>query len=423
MKPIIVKIVFFSLFLGFLPVSALATTELEDDLQKRALLYFVEQSHPVTGLILDRAYNFDSDVIRHYEMASLAATGFGIAIFANAATRGWMEAEEARLRIERVLKFVNKNLDHYHGWLYHFVHWETGVRYGNSEISTIDTSWFLAGALYAAAMFPDSEISREVALFYKRLDFIDMLTDGGRFPEKSTISQGWMPEYGYIPAQWDRYAEQLFLLILGLGSPTSPLPDRAWAEGNRPFVEWKDSDLIIGGHLPLFVHQYSHLFLDHSALGAPVYFENSRRASLLNRDFCANQTKYATFREGFWGLSAGDSKWGYLAYSPVFYDGTVCPACAGASAMFLPQLVMQDLARWHDGSYAPLLYGRYGFIDSFNLDQKWFDHDVIGITVGALYLSLADIHPQTTLWSVMAKIPEIREGMRRAKAIGSPFQY
>lgn len=412
--------ILFIVFTLFGASSSFGLVPVADDLQQRALLYFVEQSHPVTGLVLDRAANFgDGSHEPGNRMASLAATGFGIAVFANASTRGLMEPEDAQKRIERALHFVSSRLEHHHGWIYHFVDWETGVRYGNSEISTIDTTWFVAGALYASAVFPDTEISRLARTLYHRLDFNDMLTDGGRYPRKTTISQGWMPESGYLHAQWNRYSEQVLLLILGLGSPTSPLPNVAWVEGNRPLTKTANIAPIIGADLPLFVHQYSHLFLDHSGLGAPDYFDNSKRATIYNRSFCAEQSRFATFRAGFWGLSAGDSKTGYLAFSPVFFDGTVCPACAGASAVFAPELVLDDLEDWIGGPYSSIIFGRYGFIDSFNIDQDWFDQEVIGITVGALYLSIADLDPKTSLWPAFNSISEVRNGARRAKAISA----
>ena len=46
-----------------------------DDLQRRAVRYFVEQRDPTTGLILDRA-SVDGGI--GYAPSSVAATGFGL---------------------------------------------------------------------------------------------------------------------------------------------------------------------------------------------------------------------------------------------------------------------------------------------------------------------------------------------------------
>src|SRR6266516_2512142 len=75
-------------------------------------------------------------------------------------------------------------------------------------------------------------------------------------------SHGWMPETGFLPYRWEGYDESLLLYILGLGSPSFPLPFesyQAWAAK----YEWKkiyDYEYLYAG--PLFTHQFSHLWLD-----------------------------------------------------------------------------------------------------------------------------------------------------------------
>ena len=50
-----------------------------DELQRRAVLYFWEKADPGTGLVNDRANNFQGD---DYTAASTAATGYGLAALA-----------------------------------------------------------------------------------------------------------------------------------------------------------------------------------------------------------------------------------------------------------------------------------------------------------------------------------------------------
>ena len=76
------------------------------------------------------------------------------------------------------------------------------------------------------------------------------------------VSHGWRPERGFIRYRWQGYNEALILYILGLGSPTHPLPQAsyaAWAEG----YVWKKLygyEYLHGA--PLFIHQLSHLWID-----------------------------------------------------------------------------------------------------------------------------------------------------------------
>lgn len=394
-----------------------ARADVRAEIEKRSLQFFREHTHPVTGLALDRAPNRAPDPLdRPNTMASLASTGFGMAVLANASARGLVPRETARLTILKGLRFVWNRLEHHHGWLYHFVDWSTGARFGRSEVSTVDTGWFIAGALTAAAYFPGDEIDTLAHQLYQRLDFDDMRTHGGLKPDKRTLSMGWSPEVGYLPPQWDTYSEHLILHILGLGHPTRPLALESWKAWRRRTLDLAPGIRLMGSDQSLFVHQYSHLFIDFRKWrdGTFNYFHNSVLATSRDKTLCAADGRFASYREGFWGRSASGSTHGYAAFSPVFHDGTVCPGCAGASAPFLPRSVLADLDAWVKGSHGTRIWGRYGFADSVNLDVDWVDPDVIGITVGALYLAMADLRPAARPWALFETDPAVRRGLYRA---------
>jgi hypothetical protein len=370
----------------------------------------------VTGLVRDRAHNFGKTPDNAaYRMASVAATGFGIAVLANAAVSGTVDRILAYQMIERALSTAYYRLENFHGWFYHFVDWHTGKRMRQSEISTVDTAWFLAGALYAAQLFPWTSIDHLTQKIFHRVQFNTMRTNGGTKPQKMTISMGWTPEEQYLPYDWDRYSELVLLYILGLGHPSDPLPVQSWSAWEREPIYHTDFGDIVGANLPLFAHQYSHLFIDFRGLsdGGKEYFRNSSEATAWARQHCLNDSSRETYRQGFWGLSAGDSPDGYAAWSPFFENGTVCLGCVVASAMFIPE-VMGDIQRWEKMNVGSPLLGRYGFSDSVNLDRKWVDTDVIGITVGALYLALANLKERTSVWATFKQIPAVQRGLTRA---------
>ena len=403
---------FLWLLIPFVTSSHASAISIERLLERVSLDYFLEQTHPTSGLVRDRARNFsETPNTTHYAVSSIAATGFGLAVVSHAGVRGLVVPVEAYNRVLRTLTFVEKHLSHKRGWLYHFVDWEKGERFRNSEISTIDTALFIAGALYAAESYPNTEVAAITQRLYERLDFFDMLTDGGTQPQKLTLSMGWTPEEGYLKAQWNSYSELLILVLLGLGHP-NPLPKEVWSEWERV---WNEPQRSLGFYLPLFVHQYSHLFVDFRGFteGDVNFFENSRQATLFNRRTSLVGGGSRTYHEGFWGLSAGDAIDGYAPFSPAWHDGTVCPSCAGASAMFLPVLVLSDMQSWLTGRYGNWLWGRYGMTDSLNLDQNWKSPDAIGITVGALYLSLANLSHVARPNEVVGKTPALRRAFRK----------
>src|SRR5206468_1050762 len=91
------------------------------------------------------------------------------------------------------------------------------------------------------------------------------------------------PEPGLIPHRWQGYDEGLLLYILGLGSPTHPLPPESYRAYCATY-QWKtiyDRELLYSG--PLFTHQLSHMWVDFRGIRDDFmrargsdYFENSR---------------------------------------------------------------------------------------------------------------------------------------------------
>src|SRR5690606_15750674 len=146
------------------------------------------------------------------------------------------------------------------------------------------TALFLGGAYAAAALFPGSAIPRIVERLHDRVDFGIMRTNGGATPLKQTLSMGWTPEAGYIPYDWDIYSEHLILYLLGLGHPSRPLEAASWEGWERRWGESGEWSEVLGGGLPLFIHQYNFLYLDPRTvpLGGIDLFQNSRRATLLD---------------------------------------------------------------------------------------------------------------------------------------------
>src|ERR1043165_9354889 len=119
-----------------------------EDLSRRSFRYFWEQADPRTGLVLDRARTEVSPHDEtHRNVASIAATGFGLTAICIAAEHSWISASEARDRVRATLRFFAERATHEHGWFYHWLDAVTGERRWNSEISSIDTALLLGGVL------------------------------------------------------------------------------------------------------------------------------------------------------------------------------------------------------------------------------------------------------------------------------------
>jgi hypothetical protein len=386
-----------------------------EDMSRRAFRYFWEQADASTGLVRDRARTDGSPHDEtHRDVASIAATGFGLTALCIAAERGWTPVSEARERVRATLRFFAGRATHERGWFYHWMDARTGERRWQSEISSIDTALLLGGVLAARRKFrADAEIVRLATLIYERVDFRWML--GGH---PTLLSHGWRPETGFIKYRWDAYSEHLILYLLAVGSPTHPITPRSWLAWRRERITYAGYTYITGG--PLFIHQYSHAWVDfrrrrESHYPFTDYFRNSVNATRAHRAFClALAPEFPGYTENVWGITASDSAKGYLAWGgpprDPSIDGTVVPSAAGGSLMFTPDISLPALRAMRD-EYGARVYGQYGFADAFNPNDGWVNPDVIGINLGIMLLSAENLRTGN-VWHWFMQNPEIPRAMR-----------
>jgi hypothetical protein len=392
-----------------------AASTLVSECERKAFQYFVDQADPVTGIVKDRAANFGTD---NYTVGSTAATGFGLAALVVGARRGWITRQNAVDQATRALKFYRYDAGQEHGWLYHFVDVRSGKRAWNSEVSSIDTALFLAGALLAGQAFPGTGVKSLADAIYRRVDFQWMLTDGGARPGERLLCHGWTPEHGFLPYRWDSYSEQMILYILAMGSPTHPIPAACWDAWKRPMGEYAGFRTFISG--PLFTYEFSQAFVDfrgrQDRLGLD-YWTTSMNAVKADRQFCIdNSGRYHTYGPDVWGLSACDGPDGYRAYSappgPVAQDGTVAPLAVEAAVPLDSHDALAAMQHMRHVFWTKL-WGRYGFSDAFNLDRNWFDQDVIGIDLGCAALMLEN-YRTGLVWKQFMAIPAVQTGLNKA---------
>lgn len=383
--------------------------QLLDEIERAACLFFWEQADASTGLVKDRSRADGTD---KRDEASIAATGFGLTALCIAAERGYLPRQAARKRALTTLRFIWQRLPNEHGFFYHFVDRKNGQRVWKSELSSIDTAILLCGILTCRQYFGDSKIRDLAARIYNRIDW-PWMTNGGE-----TLSMGWHPETGFLRSRWDTYAESMMLYLLAMGSHTHPLPPGAWHAWTRPAFEYDGLRYIESG-APLFVHQYSHAWIDfrgvHDAYSD--YYQNSISAILAHRSFCLKlKNRFPHFSEDLWGITSSDSAGGYVGWGgppelgPL--DGTIVPAAAGGSIPFLPVETMRVL-RTLRTRYASLVWKRYGFIDAFNPLTGWADSDVIGIDLGIMLLMAENARTQF-VWNTFALNEEIGRAMKLA---------
>jgi hypothetical protein len=389
-----------------------------DELEKRSFAYFWEQADPRTGLVPDRARADGSELdANHRNVASIAATGFGLTGVCVAVERGWIDRAAARERVRTTLDFFANRAYHKNGWFYHWLDARTGERRWNSEVSSIDTALLLAGVLTARSFFSDDgRIKTLASTTYERIDFRWMLNG-----DPIHLSHGWKPETGFLKARWDTFSEDTILYILAVGSPKHSISPDSWKALWRDRYRYGGFSYYTTIGVPLFMHQYAHAWIDYRSRrelsGDRIdYFQNSINATLAHRTFCIDLAyRFKGYGPNMWGITASDSAKGYLAWGgPPFdpdIDGTVVPSAAGGSLMFTPQLSVAALMNMRE-RFGARVYGRYGFIDAFNPNNDWVDSDVIGINIGIILLS-AENARSGNVWRWFMRNAEIPAALDR----------
>jgi len=416
-----------------------------DKLQRDTFGYFLKETNRANGMVPDNT--------RQGAHASIAPIGFALAAYTIGVERGFITRTEAIQRTLTTLRFFRESEQSeapdatgYKGFYYHFLHMDSGRRAWECELSTIDSTFLLAGALTAGAYFDgDAADEREIRglaeELYARADWEWALNAG------QTVSMGWKPDSGFLPYRWEGYNEALILYVLGLASPTHPIPPASYAAQTRSY-RWKrlyGYDFLFGG--PLFVHQLSHMWIDFRAIQDEFmrakgidYFENSRRATYVQQRYAIqNRRRYNGYGENCWGITASDGPgpaslvidgverqfFDYVARGIPCGpdDGTIAPWAAVASLPFAPEIVLPALQ--HFNEHYPEMISKYGFKCSFNPTFTaasrerigWISKGYYGLDQGPIVIMIEN-HRSGFLWELMKKCPFIVEGLRKAGFTG-----
>ncbi|MBL9202174.1 MAG: hypothetical protein JNL39_16810 [Opitutaceae bacterium] len=383
-----------------------------EEFSRASFRFFEEQTHPVTGLVRDRAR---ADGSASEGMASIAASGFAFAGWAIAAERGWVPRDAALARVRLMLRFLATGAPRKQGFFYHFMLPATGERVWQCEVSTIDTALCLAGAIAAREHFQDAEVTDLVNRIYGAVDWPWFLNGG------ETLSLSWRDEQGFSRYRWDKYSEHMVLTLLGLGSPTHPLPADTWHRWSRtPRIEHGGRRFVAGP--PLFMHQFAHAFFDFRGKRDAYadYHHNSVLATHAHREMCiALASEFPAWGENLWGVTASDSDRGYHAWGGPprtrdggRLDGTIVPCAAAGSLPFTPRESIAALRHMRD-AFGDRVWKRYGFVDAFKPATGWFNRDVIGIDVG-ISLLMAENARTGLVWKMVSRAPEARRAFDRA---------
>ena len=427
------------------PVANYGENELQI-LQRNTFRYFWQETNAANGLIPDNTSGNGTP-------ASIAGVGLALSSYPVAVERSFVTRPQALERTLATLGFFwnapqgpMADATGHRGFFYHFLDVRTGRRAGRCELSTIDTTILIAGALTVAAYFdqdtPDErEVRRLADSLYRRVDW--RWAQNG----EATVSHGWKPETGFLRYRWQGYNEALILYVLGLGSPTHPLPRKSYLAWTSTY-RWKKlygHEFLYGASL--FMHQLSHLWIDFRGIQdafmrrqAIDYFENSRRATCVNQQYAMKNSRgFRGYGEHAWGITASNGPGpatrrvkgisrrflGYAArgvpYGPD--DGTLAPWAVVASLPFAPEIVLPTMQ--HCVAMYPTMHSEYGLVCSFNPTfpsrdaggSGWISRNHFALDQGPVILTIEN-HRSGLIWRLMRGCPSVAAGLRRAGFTG-----
>jgi len=383
--------------------------QLLEELERACFRFFWDEVNPTIGLVKDRSQAGGPD---SRNVASIAATGFGLTALCIADHRSWENSKRIRERVVNTLRFVESRVPQAHGFFCHFLNLQNGERVLQSEVSSIDTAIFICGVLTCRAYFGDSEIHSLANRIFERIDWNWLLRG------EKTLSMGWTPERGFIRSRWDSYSELMMVYLLGLGSSSTGMRKESWDAWTRPYFEF-NGIRYIGSHAPLFVHQYSHAWFDFRGKRDKYadYFFNSVVATKVHKLWCLELAReFPDYSEDLWGITASDSARGYAVWGgpPAMgrIDGSIVPCASGGSLPFLPEESVRVLKNIRE-KYESRAWRKYGFVDAFNPLTNWYSPDVIGIDVG-ITLLMAENARTGFVWEQFMKNDIAKNGMARA---------
>ncbi|MCK9583064.1 MAG: hypothetical protein M0Q46_05610 [Endomicrobiales bacterium] len=362
--------------------------------ERAAFDYFWNNSNSGNYLVAERQANFT-----HYDSYySVSAAGMGLVAICAGHKNGWISLNDAKTRIDAILTAhynapdvstpaLTGGLVQHNGFFYHFTKADGTRDNSGTELSTVDTSWFITGALFAGQYIADNgggSAQWDMAdAIYQRVNW-EWMRNGGSY-----LKWAWKPESGFS-GQGDisGYSEGNICYILAMGSPTHPLLDtNGWNALICQTISYKGLSYIYdGGSNPLFMHQYPGLFVDFAGrktttnasfalntYNATIHqhrYANDNSSSSgcsgYSESFGLSATDVNYGGSGPYGLESADGLWGigYTAYGTSNNDGTVCLSAMAASINELPSLVKKNIRYLHD-TYTTDIWGNYGFSDSY----------------------------------------------------------
>jgi len=400
---------------------AMSDVQFMDMVQEYTFRYFWDFAHPVSGLARER--NTSGETV------TMGGSGFGVMGILVGIERGFITREQGLARILKIILFL-EDADRFYGVFPHWMNGSTGDVIPFSSLDNggdiVETAFLFEGLLTVREYF-NGNSANEIVLRQKITNLWQEVNWDWYRNNKDVILWHWSPQHNFaINHEIRGWNEALIVYLLGIASPTHPVPasvyHTGWAGGNYRngwsiYGYTLDVGSITGG--PLFFAHYSFMGFDPRFYRDAYanYFVQNTNHTLINRAYCIDNPKnYVGYSEVCWGLTASDDPLvGYLAHECTTGrdNGTVTPTAALSSMPYTPEESIEALKHFYR-EHGEQLWGPIGFYDAFNLTENWFASSYLAIDQGPI-LCMIENHRTRLLWNHFMQNPEIPDAL---EAIG-----
>ena len=394
--------------------------------QQQTFKYFWDFGHPTSGMARER--NSSGDV------CTTGGTGFGIMSMIVAANRNFISRTDALNRVQKIVSFYKNNCTAYHGAFAHWIDGSTGatVPFSSQDdgADLVETSYLMQGLLCARQYFNsananETKLRDDINSLWNAVDWKLFQQNG-----QNVLYWHWSPNYQWaINQKISGWNEALIVYILAASSNTNAITknvyDNGWARngaeqnGNTYYGIKLPLGPNLGG--PLFFAHYSFLGINPHQLSDAYanYWTQDTAHTKINYHYCVDDPNhYFGYSNVCWGLTASDEENGYSAHAPDNDNGTITPTAAISSLPYSPTESMNALKFFYY-TLGDKLWGDYGFVDAFNLNNLWFADSYLAIDQGPEIVMIEN-YRTGLLWNLFMSCPEIKSGMK-ALGFSSPY--
>ncbi|GAA3561294.1 glucoamylase family protein [Snuella lapsa] len=399
--------------------------ELLEIVQQKTFNYFWDFAETNSGMAKERSQP-DAYEGQSSRLIATGGSGFGIACFPVAVTRGWITREDAIQRMDKILSWL-ENADKFHGAFAHWYYGDTGKVRPFSEKDNggdiVETAFLMQGLLINRQFFSNNNtaenaIRNRITALWEAVEWDWYARDN------KILMWHWSPNYdfqmGMSVGGWN---EALMAHILAAASPTHGLDKEAYEKGwgnsggkmingNTFYGIFQPLGIDRGG--PLFWAHYSFIGLDPRGLSDQYanYFEQNKAHTLINYNYCMENPKnYKGYGGDSWGLTSSDNHLGYGGHEPGNDLGVIAPTAALSSFPYTP-VESQKALEYFYYEKKDDLWGPYGFYDAFSEHHDWVANGYIAIDQGPIVAMIENYRTQL-LWNLFMQDQDVINGLTK----------